>query len=103
MQKLLIQEFRSPAKRAQDVLYIHDALELFGGTLPWLNALWQGGIRPVLAPKTARLVVELARESFSTVTDILRNAGRIPQDRTLSPERMQATCQLGLEQILTAP
>ena len=100
VQKLLIQESRSPAKRAQDVLYIHDALELFGGTLPGLNAMWQGRIRLGLAPKTARLVVELARESFSAVTDILRNAARIPQDRTLSPERMRATCELGLEEIL---
>lgn len=100
VQKLLIQESRSLAKRAQDVLYIHDALELFGGTLPGLNAMWQGRIRLGLAPKTARLVVELARESFSAVTDILRNAARIPQDRTLSPERMRATCELGLEEIL---
>ena len=100
VQKLLIQESRSLAKRAQDVLYIHDALELFGGTLPGLNAMWQGRIRLGLAPKTARLVVELARDSFSAVTDILRNAARIPQDRTLSPERMRATCELGLEEIL---
>jgi len=100
VQKLLIQEFRSPAKRAQDVLYIHDAVELFGGALPAMNALWADAVRPELAPKTARRVVQLARESFSSVTEILRNAARIPQDRTLSPERMRATCELGLEQIL---
>ena len=101
MQKLLIQEDRPPAKRAQDVLYIHDALELFGEGLPELGVLWRDTIRPALAPKTARLVVELTRASFSTVTEILRNAARIPQDRTLSPERMQAACELGLEQILS--
>jgi hypothetical protein len=34
VQKLLIQRDRTPGKRAQDVLYIHDVLELFGGALP---------------------------------------------------------------------
>ena len=33
VQKLLIREVRTPAKRAQDVLYIHDTLELFAGAL----------------------------------------------------------------------
>ena len=101
VQKLLIQEFRSPAKRAQDVLYIHDAIELLGEALPALNALWEDAVRPTLPSKTARRVVQLARESFSSVTDTLRIAARIPQDRNLSPERMQAACQLGLEQILS--
>jgi Nucleotidyltransferase len=101
VQKLLIQEDRPPAKRAQDLLYIHDALELFGGNLPALHALWQDAMRPTLAPKTARRVIELSRETFLSVTDILRSAARIPQDRTLSPERMRAACQLGLEQILS--
>lgn len=101
VQKLLIQEYRPPAKRAQDVLYIHDALELFGGALPALNALWQDAIRPTLPQRTTRRIVELSRETFLSVTDILRDAARIPQDRTLSPERMRAACQLALEQVLT--
>ena len=101
VQKLLIQDDRPPAKRAQDVLYIHDALELFGGVLPELGVLWRDTIRPTLSQRTGRRVLDLSRESFSTVTDILRNAARIPQDRTLSPERMRAACELGLEQILS--
>jgi nucleotidyltransferase-like protein len=100
-QKLLIQTARPPAKRAQDVLYIHDALELFGAALPVLKALWEDAIRPTLSEKTARSVVELSGESFSSVTDIIRNAARIPQDRALSPERLQAACRLALHQILT--
>jgi len=100
-QKLLIQEDRSAAKRAQDLLYIHDALELFGAQLPMLKALWEEKIRPSLPAKTGRRVVELSRESFSSVTDVIRNAARIPQDRALSPERLQAACQLALEQVLT--
>ena len=101
VQKLLIQEDRSPAKRAQDLLYIHDALELFGAALPTLNALWGDKIRPALREKTSRRVIELSDESFSSVTDVIRNAARIPQDRTLLPERLQAACQLALAQVLT--
>ena len=36
-QKLLIQKYRKPEKKAQDALYIHDTLELFGGELPALR------------------------------------------------------------------
>ncbi|HVY07497.1 MAG TPA: GSU2403 family nucleotidyltransferase fold protein [Burkholderiales bacterium] len=99
-QKLLIHENRSPAKRAQDLLYIHDALELFGGAISQLANLWRDEIKPQLADKTARRTSELSKEYFSSVTDTLRNAARIPQDRRLTPERMQAACELALEKIL---
>jgi hypothetical protein len=39
VQKLLIHSDRRPAKKAQDVLYIHDTLELFGGSLGELRRL----------------------------------------------------------------
>ena len=32
VQKLLIHSDRPPRKKAQDILYIHDSLELFGGS-----------------------------------------------------------------------
>ncbi|MEK6210908.1 MAG: GSU2403 family nucleotidyltransferase fold protein [Pseudomonadota bacterium] len=101
VQKLLIQEYRPYAKRTQDMLYIHDVLELFGASLAELNTLWLDLIGPTLPSKTVRRVIELSRETFSSVTDILRDAARIPQDRTLSPERLRAACQLALEQVLT--
>ena len=101
VQKLLIQRDRTPGKRAQDVLYIHDVLELFGAVLPTLKALWEEEVRPALPAKTARQIVELSRESFSSITDVIRNAARIPQDRTLSPERLRAACQLALTEVLT--
>ncbi len=56
VQKLLIQKDRSPAKRAQDVLYmlyIHDTLELFGAALPDLQSLWTENIRPTLSARAA--------------------------------------------------
>lgn len=100
-QRLLIQGERPPAKRAQDLLYIHDVLELFGAALPALKELWEAKVRPSLGARTARKVVELSGRSFSSVTDTIRDAARIPRDRTLSSERLQAACQLTLAQILT--
>lgn len=98
-QKLLIQRQRKPEKQAQDALYIHDTLELFGGDLEALKALWRKGVRPSLPPKTARDVERLHQERFGAVTDVIRTAARIPQDRTLTPNRMQAVCAYGLEEI----
>ena len=100
-QRLLIQDDRPPAKRAQDLLYIHDVLELFGAALPKLKELWKAEVRPSLGDRTARKVVELSGRSFSSVTDTIRDAARIPRDRSLSPERLQAACKLALDQILT--
>ena len=98
-QKILIQKHRMSEKKAQDALYIHDTLELFGGELTTLRTLWQQEVRPTLPDKTARTVENLQRERFGTITDVIRNAARIPQDRVLSPERIQAACAYGLEEI----
>ncbi|MGE3578069.1 MAG: GSU2403 family nucleotidyltransferase fold protein [Vicinamibacterales bacterium] len=98
-QKLLIQKHRKPDKKAQDALYIHDTLELFGGELTALKALWQEKVRPTLLDKTARTVDELQREQFGTVTDVIRNAARIPQDRVVTAERLQVACAYGLGEI----
>lgn len=99
-QKLLIQKYRSPAKRAQDVLYIHDTIELFGASLPHLRSVWTDTIRPVMGATTARDVLTLSENTFARVTDVLRDAARIPNDRNLSPERLRATCETALQQIL---
>lgn len=100
-QKLLIQKYRSPAKRAQDLLYIHDTIELFGGALPTLNDLWTKFLVPTLGSNTAHRTSEEADQTFSSVTDVIRDAARIPQDRQLAPERLRALCQIGLARILS--
>lgn len=98
-QKLLIHHLRPRPKRAQDALYIHDTLELFGGELETLAALWSDRIRAALHEKAARSVVALCEANFGTVTDTLREAARIAQNRSLRPERLQETCAFGLAQI----
>lgn len=98
-QKLLIQKYRRPDKRPQDLLYIHDTLDLFGRELTTLRALWLDQIRPTLPQKTVKTVERLQSDQFGVVTDTIRNAARIPQDRTLTPDRLQGACAYGLEQI----
>ena len=101
-QKLLIQKYRRPDKQAQDALYIHDTLDLFGRELPRLRALWLDRVRPSLPKKTAMTVERLHREQFGSITDVIRNAARIPQDRTLTPDRMQPACAYGLGEIFAS-
>lgn len=98
-QKLLIHKYRRPDKLAQDALYIHDTLDLFGQELPSLRALWLDRVRPSLPTKTATAVERLQRDQFGAVTDVIRNAARIPQDRSLTPDRLQAACAYGLREI----
>lgn len=78
-QKLLIQSQRLPEKRPQDVLYIHDTLELFQHQLPALRAMWT--------------------EQFCRVNDDIQRAARIPSDRVLRPERVQRACAYGMDAI----
>ncbi len=97
-QKLLIRNERHPAKRAQDALYIHDTIELFGTNLDALREIWQTEIRPSLTERTAE-AIESSREQFGSVTDVIRAASLIPQDRRLQPERMQQVCAYALDRI----
>ncbi|MBY0492583.1 MAG: nucleotidyltransferase domain-containing protein [Cyanobacteria bacterium] len=98
-QKLLIQKHRKPNKQAQDALYLHDTLELFGGELGVLRKLWNEEVRPTMPDTTARSVDRLQRDCFGSISDVIRNAARIPQDRAVTPARMQAVCSFGLEEI----
>jgi hypothetical protein len=100
VQKLLIHSDRSHDKQAQDVLYIHDTLELFGAALGELRRLWTDVVRPAMAAKTARRAETIAQELFAGVTDTIREAARIPQDRRLAPENVQRACEYGLGEIV---
>jgi hypothetical protein len=101
VQKLLIQSRRPPEKKAQDALYIHDTLELLGGDLDKLKEIWLTEIRPSLPGKTVQNVENLYKEQFGAVTDIIRDAAQIPQNRSLSPDSIQRACAYGLEEIFS--
>ncbi len=99
-QKLLIRSERSADKQAQDALYIHDTLELFGNELDTLRELWTGTLLPALPHKIGQSIPELAAKQFGAVDDVIRSAARIPADRNLRPDRMQQLCSHGLYTIL---
>jgi hypothetical protein len=101
VQKFLIQEKRSPKKRAQDILYVYDTIGLFGGQLDVFRMSWKEVIAPALR-ESREVVVRLSESNFSKVTDDIRTAALIPQDRKLTPEEIQMTCQLAFERILAA-
>ncbi len=98
VQKFLIQEHRPPRKRAQDILYIFDTIGLFGGQMESFHKMWKEVIGPALGKSRAD-VLRLNESTFSKVTDDVRNAALIPQDRKLSADEIQSTCQFAFEQI----
>jgi hypothetical protein len=100
VQKMLIHSGRPAHKKAQDVLYIHDTLELFGGSLGELRRLWVEEVRPAIPKPWARKAEALAHELFAEVTDTIREAARTPQDRRLAPEDVQRACAYGFDEIL---
>jgi hypothetical protein len=99
IQKVLIHDKRKPGKKAEDVLYIHDTLELFGAALDELRSLWTDHVRPEMAARTAERAEEAAHALFQQVTDTIRDAARIPQDRRLTPEALRAACGYGVDSL----
>ena len=53
-----------------------------------------------MAAKTARRAEKVAQGLFTEVTDTIREAARIPQDRRLTPENVQRACAFGLGEVL---
>jgi hypothetical protein len=100
VQKLLIHANRTPRKRAQDVLYIHDTIQLFGGSLPDLEEIWLTKVRGTLTPAQRKRITEVRVRLFASVSDTLREAALIPADRKLRPEDIRAVCESGLGEIL---
>jgi nucleotidyltransferase-like protein len=99
VQRFLIHSSRNANKKAQDVLYVHDTLELFGGSLEQLRTVWEAEVRPNMPSRTARTAMTTATKVFENVTDVIRDSARIPQDRRLQPENIRAACEYGLEEV----
>jgi len=100
VQKLLIHPDRAAGKQAQDLLYIHDTLELFAAHLDELHRLWSQDVRPGMDSAWVRRLMQARVDVFGNLNDRIRDAARIPQDRDLDPERMRAMCLAALGEIL---
>jgi hypothetical protein len=99
-QKLLVLKKRKPADRPKDLLYIHDTVELFGGSLAQLKVLWQTTMRAQVG-SIAVNVEKLARTYFRQVTDEIRDAARVATGRNLEPGALRLLCATGLEMIFS--
>lgn len=102
-QKLLIADKRSPEKHAQDVLYVHDTIELFGARLERLNEHWERSVQNTIHKNAIAKILRVIDSHYGRVTDAMRRAVLLPQDRSLTPERLQALCSLGLRRIFGEP
>lgn len=102
VQKFLIKKNRTAAKHRQDLLYVFDTIQLFGHMLPHFKESWETVVAPKLDPGEVKTVLQECTESFATVTDAIRGAASIPQDRKVSPEELRATCEFAFQQILSA-
>ncbi|HEY7393800.1 MAG TPA: GSU2403 family nucleotidyltransferase fold protein [Gemmatimonadaceae bacterium] len=102
-QKLLIADRRPPEKRAQDVLYVHDTIELLGASLGRLNEHWESSVRATIRRNAVAEVHRVIDAQYGKVTNAIRGAALIPQDRSLIPERLQMRCALGLQRIFGEP
>lgn len=100
VQKMLVLHLRKPEKRAGDLLYIHDTLELFSTQLVELAGVWRDHIKTALTDKALRDVAATSRAQFDAVTDTIRDAALIVQTRALDPGRMQQLCRVGLDRLL---
>jgi hypothetical protein len=60
--------------------------------------LWKEVIGPGLGEDRDE-VIKLNEATFSKVTDDIRSAALIPQDRKLTAEEIQSTCHFAFEQI----
>jgi hypothetical protein len=99
-QRLLIYDQRLPAKKAQDILYIHDTLELFGTQLDVMGRLWRDVLAPTLHPRQQRALLQTIDIIFGRLNDRIRDAAAIPADRELDPERMRQMCRMALGDML---
>jgi hypothetical protein len=100
VQKLLVNIKRKPNERAKDVLYIHDTLELFGASTSDLRHIWTERVQPELGRRTEAKLQQARRRLFTDVTDTIREAALMATGRTLSPDGLLETCQVGLARII---
>jgi hypothetical protein len=100
VQKFLIKSERKRAKQSQDLLYVYDTIQLFSQHLPAFKDHWERVVKPALQSASETVLRECAT-SFDSVTDELRGAAAIPQDRSgLTAAEMQAVCKYAFSHIM---
>lgn len=99
VQKLLVHARRKRDDQAKDVLYVHDTIELFAGSLGELRSVWIESVNPALEKRARVKLSEERIRIFGEVTDQVRNAALMAAGRQLSPEALVETCNAGFRRI----
>ncbi len=99
VQKFLIKSSRPRRKQAQDLLYVHDTIQLFSDRLEDFKIAWDATVKPELR-ESAETVMKECKELCAGVTDELRDAAKIPQDRKLKADEMLAVYKFAFQSIL---
>lgn len=99
VQKILIRRLRPDDKKAQDVLCIHDTLDLFAGQFPELRVLWKRSVMPALKGKLLRAFRLSIEEQYGHLDDVQRAASRLVARPGLTAESLHAGCKLGLREV----
>ncbi len=94
-QKILIHNKRHAADRAKDILYIHDTIETFGGSLDAIREQWKLDVKPALPARAIGQVEHAAENYFRETDDSIREAVRIAVGRNLSPRMVREVCDYG--------
>ena len=99
-QKILIHDIRKrKGKASQDLLYIHDTIQIFGDQVDILAKLWRDELATALSLEERVAILNGLDRIFSRVSDDLRDAALIPQGRGLNPEEMRDVCEMVLNEI----
>ena len=98
-QKILIHDQRDYKDKAKDLLYIHDAIEVFSKALDELERLFRSEVARKLHPRRVAELEGSADRLFGKVEDTTREAALMAAGRRLSPERLAETARAGLNEI----
>ena len=101
-QKILIHDLRDHRDKAKDLLYMHDTVEVFAGSLDELRQIFRNEILPRLHPRRVAELEQAADKFFGKVDDAVREASRMASGRRLSPERLAETTRAGLREMFGA-
>ena len=102
VQKLLVQHKRKAEDRGKDLLYVHDTLDLFGGSIDELRKVWVSDVKSSLHKNQVKALDTVIATSFVAVTDDGRRAVLEARaaGRELTAERIVETCRFGLMKIM---
>ena len=103
VQKLLVLPRRKPQDRGKDLLYIHDAIELFGSAFEELRTTYLDVVRPALHRNRLKELKEAAAHAFVVSSDTAAEAVVIArsQGRSLTVSELCDLCAYGFDRIFS--